>query len=244
VPPASQFQARQAWFWRQRIVRCHDAAPLAQSPARTDTPATYELRTYKLILGYNPVPELRAAFCAGCARCAVVHAAVSSAHCVRWLAGFRRRWLQTRRASLCSCATLTSGACAPAGAAALLALTTDPAVCSELNNVVELWRYPTATACMAARQAAREAPEWRAAVGRVAPMVQVCCCLHVRTSRKACLTQACLPHAELHHAVPQSRAVFAVAVAGEPARIRRLLFLLCFLFAAGVAAAAHSVRYS
>jgi hypothetical protein len=29
-------------------------------------PATYELRTYQLILGYNPVPELRAAFCEGC----------------------------------------------------------------------------------------------------------------------------------------------------------------------------------
>ena len=44
---------------------------------------------------------------------------------------------------------------------------------SELNKVIELWRYPDATACMNARVAAREAPEWRAAIAKVAPMVQV-----------------------------------------------------------------------
>ena len=43
---------------------------------------------------------------------------------------------------------------------------------SELNKVTELWRYPDATACMNARVAAREAPEWRAAIAKVAPMVQ------------------------------------------------------------------------
>ena len=43
---------------------------------------------------------------------------------------------------------------------------------SMLNTVLELWRYPDATACMAARQAAREAPEWKAAIAKVAPMVQ------------------------------------------------------------------------
>lgn len=38
--------------------------------------------------------------------------------------------------------------------------------------MTELWRYPDATACMNARVAAREAPEWRAAIAKVAPMVQ------------------------------------------------------------------------
>jgi hypothetical protein len=40
---------------------------------------------------------------------------------------------------------------------------------------VELWRYPDATACMAARQGARKATSWKAAIARVAPMVQVRC---------------------------------------------------------------------
>ncbi len=46
---------------------------------------------------------------------------------------------------------------------------------SELNKVVELWRYPDATACMAAREGARKATSWKAAIARVAPMVQVRC---------------------------------------------------------------------
>jgi hypothetical protein len=57
-------------------------------------------------------------------------------------------------------------------AAALLTLLTARALRSELNKVTELWRYPDATACMNARVAAREAPEWRAAIAKVAPMVQ------------------------------------------------------------------------
>ena len=48
-----------------------------------------------------------------------------------------------------------------------------PSPRSELNKFIELWRYPDATACMNARIAAREAPEWRAAIAKVAPMVQV-----------------------------------------------------------------------
>ena len=47
--------------------------------------------------------------------------------------------------------------------------------------MVELWRYPDATACMNARQAAREAPEWRAAIAKVAPMVQAS-----RNQRRTC----------------------------------------------------------
>ncbi|KXZ48796.1 hypothetical protein GPECTOR_25g380 [Gonium pectorale] len=41
-----------------------------------------------------------------------------------------------------------------------------------LNNVVELWRYPSAQACIRARQAARGVPEWRQAIAAVTPGVQ------------------------------------------------------------------------
>ncbi|GFR52604.1 hypothetical protein Agub_g15202, partial [Astrephomene gubernaculifera] len=41
-----------------------------------------------------------------------------------------------------------------------------------LNNVVELWRYPSAQACIQARQAAREVPQWREAIAAIAPGVQ------------------------------------------------------------------------
>jgi NIPSNAP len=43
----------------------------------------------------------------------------------------------------------------------------------ELNQVIELWRFKDATACIAHREASRALPEWRAAIGKVAPMVQV-----------------------------------------------------------------------
>jgi len=41
-----------------------------------------------------------------------------------------------------------------------------------LNEVVELWRYPSAEASMQAREAARGAPGWRTAVAEVAPLAQ------------------------------------------------------------------------
>lgn len=41
-----------------------------------------------------------------------------------------------------------------------------------LNNVVELWRYPSAQGCIHARQAARGVPGWREAIGAVTPSVQ------------------------------------------------------------------------
>ncbi|KAG1676124.1 hypothetical protein FOA52_004964 [Chlamydomonas sp. UWO 241] len=41
-----------------------------------------------------------------------------------------------------------------------------------LNNVVELWRYPSAQACINARQAARKVPTWRETIGAVTPGVQ------------------------------------------------------------------------
>lgn len=45
----------------------------------------------------------------------------------------------------------------------------------ELNQVIELWRFHDASACVAHREAARNVPEWRSAIGKVAPMVQVRC---------------------------------------------------------------------
>ncbi|KAG2444417.1 hypothetical protein HXX76_001170 [Chlamydomonas incerta] len=41
-----------------------------------------------------------------------------------------------------------------------------------LNHVVELWRYPSAQACIQARQAARTVPKWRETIGAVTPGVQ------------------------------------------------------------------------
>lgn len=41
-----------------------------------------------------------------------------------------------------------------------------------LNNVLELWRYPSAQACIRARQAARQAPIWRETMATVPPDVQ------------------------------------------------------------------------
>mmetsp|Transcript_32859 Transcript_32859/g.72584 ORF Transcript_32859/g.72584 Transcript_32859/m.72584 type:complete len:271 (-) Transcript_32859:35-847(-) len=41
-----------------------------------------------------------------------------------------------------------------------------------LNNVVELWRYPSAQACIRARQAARQVVTWRETIGAVTPGVQ------------------------------------------------------------------------
>lgn len=70
VPPASQFQARLPCTRAARGVAASEAdgGAAAQPPARTATPALYEMRTYQLILGYNPVPELRSAFRAGATR--------------------------------------------------------------------------------------------------------------------------------------------------------------------------------
>lgn len=47
--PVAQFQPRQA-----------------KLGATEAPPPVYELRAYQLILGYNPVPEMRKAFCVGC----------------------------------------------------------------------------------------------------------------------------------------------------------------------------------
>ncbi|KAG2489369.1 hypothetical protein HYH03_012199 [Edaphochlamys debaryana] len=41
-----------------------------------------------------------------------------------------------------------------------------------LNNVVELWRYPSAQACIRARQSARTVPQWRETIAAVTPGVQ------------------------------------------------------------------------
>jgi hypothetical protein len=41
-----------------------------------------------------------------------------------------------------------------------------------LNTVIELWRYPSADACIRARQAARAVPAWRETIGAVTPGVQ------------------------------------------------------------------------
>ena len=41
-----------------------------------------------------------------------------------------------------------------------------------LNSVLELWRYPSAAACIQARQAARKVPSWREAIAAVTPGVQ------------------------------------------------------------------------
>lgn len=41
-----------------------------------------------------------------------------------------------------------------------------------LNSVIELWRYPSAAACIAARKAAREVTQWRETIGAVTPGVQ------------------------------------------------------------------------
>jgi hypothetical protein len=90
---------------------------------------------------------------------------------------------------------------------------------------VELWRYPDATACMAAREGARKATSWKAAIARVAPMVQVRCaavarCLNAVAawSAEQCACSGRLHIAELLHAVPQPGLIFAVAVRA-PARL-------------------------
>lgn len=41
-----------------------------------------------------------------------------------------------------------------------------------LNNVIEIWRYPSAQACHDARKAARAVPEWRETIAAVTPGVQ------------------------------------------------------------------------
>ena len=41
-----------------------------------------------------------------------------------------------------------------------------------LNQIIELWRYPSAQACIQARQASRTIQEWRTCIGSVTPMVQ------------------------------------------------------------------------
>ena len=86
---------------------------------------------------------------------------------------------------------------------------------SELNKVVELWRYPDATACMNARIAAREAPEWRAAIAKVAPMVQV----RARKQPAGSLhSPSRTPRAaELQHAVLEPGGMVALAVAADEA---------------------------
>jgi len=46
-----------------------------------------------------------------------------------------------------------------------------------LNNVMELWRYPSAAACIKARQASRVVPKWRETIAAITPGVQ-----HFRSS--------------------------------------------------------------
>jgi hypothetical protein len=92
-----------------------------------------------------------------------------------------------------------------------------------LNAVHELWRYPDATACMNARLSAREAPEWRAAIAKVAPMVQVSSPARLANAQLR-LTRSCVS-AELQHAVPEPRALVAVAVTRT-----RFMLCVCFLF--------------
>lgn len=41
-----------------------------------------------------------------------------------------------------------------------------------LNNVIELWRYPSAAACIRGRQAARKVEKWRETIAAVTPGVQ------------------------------------------------------------------------
>lgn len=41
-----------------------------------------------------------------------------------------------------------------------------------LNNVIEIWRYPSAAACMLAREEARKVPAWRDTIHAVTPKVQ------------------------------------------------------------------------
>lgn len=41
-----------------------------------------------------------------------------------------------------------------------------------LNNVIELWRYPSAQACHDARKASRAVPEWRETIAAVTPGVE------------------------------------------------------------------------
>ncbi|MEW5308019.1 MAG: hypothetical protein WDW38_000010 [Sanguina aurantia] len=41
-----------------------------------------------------------------------------------------------------------------------------------LNNVSELWRYPSAQSCIKARVAARAVPKWKDTIGAVTPIVQ------------------------------------------------------------------------
>lgn len=51
-----------------------------------------------------------------------------------------------------------------------------PAHCPQpagmLNQVIELWRYPSAQACHDARKAARGVPQWRETIAAVTPGVQ------------------------------------------------------------------------
>jgi hypothetical protein len=91
-------------------------------------PATYELRTYQLSLGYSSVPLLQKAFVEG------LPAKVKADK---------------------------------TGRLALMAYSDVGA----LNTFIELWRYPNAAACIEARQASRLEAEWRACVGKIAPMV-------------------------------------------------------------------------
>ena len=70
IDQARPFVAHQESMIMLEASDCHAAAgvpPASQfsPPARTATPALYEMRTYQLILGYNPVPELRTAFRTG-----------------------------------------------------------------------------------------------------------------------------------------------------------------------------------
>ena len=66
--------------------------------------------------------------------------------------------------------------CAPAWLASVSAVAAHmgPLVVAAgmLNSVIELWRDPSAQACLDARKAARAVPEWRQCIAAVTPGVQ------------------------------------------------------------------------
>ena len=124
----------------------------------------YELRQYQLHPGYGSVPKLIEAFAKGCVPRShgppLLTPRMPRARSARYSMLPRRPW-RTRRVPDKILAD-------PQGELVHFAYT-DVGV---LNSVLELWRYPSAQACMRARQAAREVPAWRAAIAAVTPGVQ------------------------------------------------------------------------
>ena len=103
-----------------------DVAGFTPEPAAA---AVYELRTYRLKLGYDVVPQFLEAF----------------------VRGLPHKIAADPASELAFFGSVEAG---------------------RLNEVVELWRYPSAEASMRAREAARGAPGWREAIAEVAPLAQ------------------------------------------------------------------------